>query len=332
MRRRVLIGLVLSMAALVASAETRSARIDFVLFVDTSLSMVDAMEEAKAYVASELIGRLVEPGDWFSLHNFYGKSELVWQGEVRDEGDVAEIVRRLNALKADGRFTDIGSALDTMERILDERGRPERPKYVLLITDERQEAPRDSLYYAPDYQARHPLLEYVKRVDKGLFRVVTIGYGISARVELEARALLTTLTEPPVRPDPSLPGGSARGEPSSTPASSTPASSAIATGAPSSADGSPQAAGQPGSSASASAAQGQAGSAAQPSGAPQGRAGDASPAGEAASRGSGFSGAPLAAGIAAAGAVGIALAVLLARRRRRREDEETRTAPREPGA
>lgn len=306
------------------SVEARSTRIDFVLFVDTSLSMVDAMEAAKEYVAGELVGRLVEPGDWVALHKFYGASERVWQGDVTGEADVAEIVRSLKGLEANGRYTDIGSALDTMERILDERGLPERPKYVLLITDERQEAPRESRYYASDYTARHPLLEYVKREDKGAFRVITIGYGISARVELEARSLLTTLTEPPARADPSLPGASAaEGGSAAGPSSPADPSSSVGPGGAGASQGSSGAAASvdivPVDSASADGvteSRGQAPAAQGSSPVETSGRGASQGAG-----GAGFSGAPLAAGIAAAGAIGIAAAVFLARRRRRKDDD-----------
>lgn len=318
--------------AMLPSAETRSTRIDFVLFVDTSLSMVDAMEEAKEYVAGELVGRLVEPGDWVSVYKFYGASERIWQGDIAGETEVADIVRSLKGLEADGRFTDIGSALDTMERVLDERGLPERPKYVLLITDERQEAPRESRYYASDYTARHPLLEYVKREDKGAFRVITIGYGISARVELEARTLLTTLTEPPVRSDPALPGSVAVGtgsteSPSSLAGSGTAPSGVGTQGAATSDTAVPGVAvpgvAVPGDTTPGTGATEPTVQALSSRDATAGRASEADR--------TGFSGAPLAAGIAAAGALGIALTVFLARRRRRK-DEDSRGEAKEPRA
>jgi len=208
MARRVLQVILLATALMGLHAESRSANVDFLLLMDTSLSMADAIDAARKYAAGEVIGRLVESGDWVSIIRFYGKSEVVWQGDVTSQDDIAAMVRSLNELKADGRFTDIGSALDSMEALLAERGKPDRPKYILLLTDERQEAPKDSQYYSPTYTPKHRLLEYVKRVDMGQFRVITIGYGLSARIEVEARSLMTTLSEPPVRSQEPLAGTS----------------------------------------------------------------------------------------------------------------------------
>ncbi|MFA6432930.1 MAG: VWA domain-containing protein, partial [Candidatus Paceibacterota bacterium] len=90
-------------------AESRSANVDFLLLMDTSLSMADCMDAARKYAAGEVIGRLVQPGDWVSIMKFYGKSETVWQGDVQNQENIAAMVRSLNELKADGRYTDIGS-------------------------------------------------------------------------------------------------------------------------------------------------------------------------------------------------------------------------------
>ena len=270
--------LVTSLAGI--NAETRSANIDFVLLVDTSLSMADAMSEARQFAAGEIVGRLVEPGDWVVIVRFYGKSEIVWKGDVSGDADIATMVRSLNELEADGRYTDIGAALDSMDALILERGHPERPKYILLLTDERQEAPKGSSYYSSDYTVSHPLLEYVKRVDKGMFRVITIGYGLAAKVEGEARSLMTTLSEPPMRPQYPLAGDST-----------------VSQGGSSSDAG----------KAAATTPQGTAGA--------NGTATGSTATGDAASP---FSGAPIAAGLAAAGALGLLIAVFIAKRRKNR--------------
>ncbi len=282
MNRRAI--LVLSLVTLLAGlpAETRSTSVDFILLVDTSLSMTDAITEARRYAAGEVIGRLVEPGDWVCILKFYGRSEVVWQGDVGSENDKSAIVRSLNQLEADGRFTDIGSALDDMDALILKRGQADRPKYILLLTDEIQEAPKDSQYYSGNFVAKHPLLEYVKRVDMGSFRVITIGYGLSARIELEARSLMTTLSEPPVRSNDSLAGAPQ--------------------GSQSTLDVKSMADGTPGATSSA---------------------GDVVP-GQSSSgnEASGFSGAPLAASLAAAGALAIGIAIILARKKHKKDNEE----------
>lgn len=300
MRRRTILVILLVTAFACLHGESRSSSVDFVLLVDTSLSMADAIDDAKRYAAGEVIGRLVEPGDWVSVLQFYGRSEVVWQGDVRGEEDVAAIVRSLNGLVADGRYTDIGSVLDEMDALIMARGQPDRPKYILLITDERQEAPQGTRYYAPDYVIRHPLLEYVKRVDMGAFRVITIGYGLSSRIEGEARSLMTTLSEPPARREPTLPGAPAGGD------------TAAATGTDAGAAG----------TATGTAAGAGAGTEASDGRTPSATSGSGKAS---------FAGAPLAASLAAAGAAGIVVAIIAFRRRRRRESDSG-NEPEEPTA
>lgn len=207
MKHFIALSLGLCMLIAPAHSDERSTYVDFVLVVDTSLSMAGAIDEAKRFAAGEVIGRLALPGDWATVIQFYGEPKVVWSGDIASEADKAALVRSLNTLTATGRFTDIGKALDFMDRTVVARGYPERPKYILLITDERQEAPADSPYYAQDYRVQHPLLEYVRRQDMGSFRVITIGYGLAGRIEGEARSLMTTLSEPPDRPSATLPGG-----------------------------------------------------------------------------------------------------------------------------
>ncbi len=221
MNRRAVLAFLIATALMGTHADVRSTSVDFVLLIDTSLSMDHAIVEARRYAAGEIIGRLVEPGDWVSVIKFYGKTEQVWQGDVTNQADIASIVRSLQALRADGKFTDIGSALDAMERLIRERAHPERPKYILLITDERQEAPAGTTYFSADHTVHHPMLEYVKRVDMGSFRVITIGYGLAARIAGDAQTLMTILSEPPARRPGALAGSSAGAESTASAAGST---------------------------------------------------------------------------------------------------------------
>jgi hypothetical protein len=205
--------LALSVLAPLAMAEEArgGATIDVVLLVDKSLSMRPAIAPLKKYVAGEVIGPLLVPGDRLIIETFYGKTDRLFAGTIRSEEDKARVVRSLNAIVADGRFTDIGAALDRAQADLAELGEPDKPKYVLLLTDERQEAPAGTKYYAADFKLRHPALQYVKRVDLGSFRAITVGFGVSERVEAQAGKVMQLLAEIPKRDGskyPALPAGS----------------------------------------------------------------------------------------------------------------------------
>jgi len=193
-----------------AAEESRTSNIDVVLLVDKSLSMVDAEAAVKSYIAGEIIGPILMPGDRLIVETFYGKIDRLYAGTIRSEDDKAAIVRSLNTVSPNGRFTDIGEALDRASLDLAELGQPERPKYVLLLTDERQEAPAGTKYYAPDYKLSHPALQYVRRVDMGLFRAITVGYDVGARIDETVPGVMKLLTDLPPRAAsdfPDLPAG-----------------------------------------------------------------------------------------------------------------------------
>ncbi|TFG83737.1 MAG: VWA domain-containing protein [Spirochaetales bacterium] len=204
--KRILASLLLLLPLTLATGDERTDAIDFFVLLDTSLSMQVAMPAAKEFVAGEIVGRLMAPGDWAMVMSFYGERKILWKGDITAEADTATLVRSLGSLEADGKFTDIGAALDALDALVLERGHPERPKYLLLVTDERQEAPKGTRYYSADYTMHHTLLQYVKKVDMGSFRIITIGYGLSGRIEDEARSLMLTLAEAPDRPGVLLPG------------------------------------------------------------------------------------------------------------------------------
>jgi von Willebrand factor type A domain len=180
-------------------AELRPGFLDMILLLDKSLSMAPFFEEAKAYVAGTVIGPILVPGDRLIVETVYGKVDRLISTSIGSEEDKAKAIRAIRVLRADGRFTDLGAALDAAKRDLDELGQTDRPKYVLLITDERQEAPKGSPYQASDYKLKHPSLEYIKREDLGKFRAITVGLQVGAKVEKNAPAVMKFLMNPPVR-------------------------------------------------------------------------------------------------------------------------------------
>ncbi|MDA8424809.1 MAG: VWA domain-containing protein [Treponema sp.] len=200
-----------------SSSEKRSKGLDVVILLDKSLSMAPFFAQVKAYVAGDVLEPILIPGDRLILETFYGKVDRLYDGTIATEADKATAIRTLRAVKADGRFTDIGAALDAAQRDLAELGRPDRPKYVLLVTDERQEAPKGSPYAAKDYRLNHPALQYVKRVDLGKFRAITVGFGVGAKVDAAAPEVMKLLTEAPTNRTADSAGGSSGGGQSASP-------------------------------------------------------------------------------------------------------------------
>ena len=161
--------------------------------------MAPFFEEAKAYAAGTVLGPVLIPGDRLIVETVYGRVDRLVTATIASEDDKAKAIRAIRSVKANGRFTDLGAALDAAKRDLDELGQPDRPKYVLLITDERQEAPSGSPYQAPDHKLKHPSLEYVKKTDLGKFRAITVGLQVGTKVSAVAPVVMRLLLDPPVR-------------------------------------------------------------------------------------------------------------------------------------
>jgi hypothetical protein len=173
--------------------------LDMVLLLDKSLSMAPFFDSVKAYVAGQVLGPVLVKGDRLVVEAVYGRVERLFAGTIGSEADKAAAIRAVRAAAADGRYTDLGAALDAAKRDVEAYGEPSRPKYVLLVTDERQEAPPSSAYQAKDYKLRHPSLEYIKRQDLGRFRAITVGIGVGPKVEAAATSLVKYLSEAPAR-------------------------------------------------------------------------------------------------------------------------------------
>jgi hypothetical protein len=185
--------------AAVPGKEARVGNLDVVLLIDKSLSMASCIDDVRTYAASKVLSPILVPGDRLIIEAVYGKTERLFTSTISSEEDKAKAIRSIRSIKADGRFTDLGTALDAAKRDLDELGSPERPKYVLLLTDERQEAPKGSPYQAKDYKLKHPSLQYIKRVDLGKFRSITVGLQVGDKVQAAAPAVMSLLQDPPVR-------------------------------------------------------------------------------------------------------------------------------------
>lgn len=187
------------------ASEDRPGTIDEILLIDKSLSMRGAMATVKDLAASDLVESILVPGDRLIVEAFYGKIDRVFAGTIRTDADKQRAAEAIRAVVADGAYTDIGAVLDKASEDLAELGMPDRPKYVVLLTDERQEAPPGSRYVSPDYRLTHPALTYVRKIDRGAFREIIVGLDVAAKVDQAAPAVMKILEEPPARSDADFP-------------------------------------------------------------------------------------------------------------------------------
>lgn len=187
-------------------SDTRSESIDFFILFDKSKSMVDKIEKARTYTAQEILGRYILPNDWICFIEFYGTTNVVFKGTITNEQDKKRLIQSLLAIEANGRYTDIGNALDVLKQEVIARGYPERSKYILLITDLRQEAPPQSKYQSTDYSIAHPALEYVLKKELDGFYLITLGITIESKAHDLAKYVINTLTQLPERNAEQIPG------------------------------------------------------------------------------------------------------------------------------
>jgi hypothetical protein len=210
-----------------AARDERSGSLDVILLLDKSLSMAPYFSKAKEYAAGTVIGSILVPGDRLIVEAVYGKVDRLVKMNIGSEADKAAAIRAIRDVKADGRFTDLGNGLDVAKKDLDELGQPERPKYVLMVTDERQEAPAGSPYQAKDYKLKHPSLEYVKKIDLGEFRAIVVGLQVKDKVAQTAPEVMKLLMEPPVRNPSAATRGTGNGAAAESPGSSASARAAL---------------------------------------------------------------------------------------------------------
>ncbi|MEW5816172.1 MAG: vWA domain-containing protein, partial [Spirochaetota bacterium] len=177
------------------SADIRTEKIDVFLVLDKSLSMEEEIKAVKEYIDTFIIDQLLIPGDFFVVIAFYGQAEIIISDEVEVTSTKPELKTRLQKTIADGRFTDIGHALDTLGTVLDKYKERDRKRYMLLITDGIQEAPETSKYYSPDGSFNHAFLENARTIQKEGWKIQILGIGSATAAKEIAKELSGGYTE-----------------------------------------------------------------------------------------------------------------------------------------
>lgn len=178
-----------------AQADEREEPIDIIITLDKSLSMVEEIEAVKEYLNSYIIDQLLIPGDFFLVVAFYGETEIPVSLTIEGEEDKRQARDLISDLLADGRFTDIGNALDRLGKEVDRLSDPERKKYLLLITDGIQEAPPESKYYSSDGSFNHEFLNNTKIIQKKGWKIHVLGIGTYQAAQELAQELSGKYTE-----------------------------------------------------------------------------------------------------------------------------------------
>jgi Mg-chelatase subunit ChlD len=169
---------------------------DVYLVLDRSLSMIDKIDSVKEYVKQSVINDILKSGDTLTVITFYGKAENTILRQQVDESNKSSIQQKISGISASGKFTDIGNALDELKNILANEGTSDRQKYILLVTDGKQEAPSTSKYYSPDGKFNHEFMQTIKEVkEMEGWKVMVLGIGKNTITKELANELSGNYTE-----------------------------------------------------------------------------------------------------------------------------------------
>jgi Mg-chelatase subunit ChlD len=193
-----IVGMVLLLAALgmILGADEREDPVDIIIALDKSLSMEEEIEAVKEYVNTRIVDQILQEGDFFLVISFFGEAPIAFSDFVRSEGHKEDIKQAISSLEADGRFTDIGNALDKLREEVNRRTDRERRKSLLLITDGKHEPPGTSKYYSEDGSFSHDYLQATSETQKEGWKIIVLGVGTeSARALAEELAADYAQTE-----------------------------------------------------------------------------------------------------------------------------------------
>ena len=165
------------LAGTFANADEREEPVDVIIALDKSLSMIEEIDAVKEYVRTAIIDQLLIPGDFLTVVAFFGKTQIPISAFLKTNKEKDNLSATISRIEADGRFTDIGNALDVLAAELEKQSDPDRKKYLLLITDGKQEAPPESKYYSPDGSFNHEFLANTRIIQMKGWKIHVLGIG-----------------------------------------------------------------------------------------------------------------------------------------------------------
>ena len=148
-----------------AAAPLAAANIDLVVMVDTSESMFPYFDDLMNYLVQDLLTAKLHRGDTFHLLSFSGSPEVEISLEVNSDEAAQRAFGRILLLHALGRYTDLVSALQFLDKYTKEL--PEtNPKQILLITDGVHDPPPGSPNRGSPEIVRAAILEATQAMKK----------------------------------------------------------------------------------------------------------------------------------------------------------------------
>ncbi len=197
MKKNLCIIISLLLLSLISSSE-RVKPLDIYILVDKSLSMGEsgAFTDAQQWLTGTFIDDSLIIGDTVNLYFFFGETKKVYTKTIVSEADFVELKRIVSQSKADGAFTDIGLALDTVKETVTGR---QTDSAVFILTDLIQEASYGSKYagtyydFAQRYMTEDRIIPHkINGKDTSWFEI-TVQAGNLKAIEERAQRIYNTI-------------------------------------------------------------------------------------------------------------------------------------------
>ena len=105
------------------------------------------------------------------------------------------MIKTIDRITPDGAFTDIGAALDAIQDSLNKRGKNNRYKILLLVTDLEQDAPWTSKYRGKQASFQSPYLAEARIIKHDNWYEITLDMDIQDKVVKTTKELYTDIID-----------------------------------------------------------------------------------------------------------------------------------------
>jgi len=177
-------------------AGERTVPVDIFLMIDKSKSMNEPgkFDSLHKWVRDTLVTEMLIPEDWITVWEFYEKPHELQTMTVKTEADRTLLIKTVDSIVPDGAFTDIGSALDAIQNSLNKRGKNNRYKILLLVTDLEQDAPWTSKYRGKQESFQSHYLAEARIIKHDNWYEITLDMDIQDRVVKTTKELYGEIT------------------------------------------------------------------------------------------------------------------------------------------
>ena len=178
-------------------AGERTIPVYIFLMIDKSQSMNEPgkFDSLHKWVRDTLVTEMLIPEDWITVWEFYEKPHELQTLVIKNENDRNALIKTIDNITPNGAFTDIGAALDAIQDSLNKRGKNNRYKILLLVTDLEQDAPWTSKYRGKQESFKSPYLAEARIIKHDNWYEITLDMDIQDKVVKTTKELYTDIVE-----------------------------------------------------------------------------------------------------------------------------------------